>query len=214
MREKAVCFDLGGVIVQIRHYWGEILSDLKIVPLNPRSDYGHLTDFSGLDSFQKGEMSFDEYLQELGTYLGGVSVDQCGEIHGHILWKEYPESIVILDELKSRGIGVACLSNTNEPHFRECLDSGRFPVCNRFDRIVTSFELGLNKPDIAIFSEFERAMGWEGKSILFFDDALINVLAAREIGWHAIKIDPMGDVGNQIRAGLNDFLSLELGHCF
>lgn len=196
-------------MIQIRHFWGEVLDDLKLVPKQPRADYGHLTDFAGLDSFQKGEIGFEDYLDGLGAFLGGLPREDCRRVHAHILLAEYPESEAIVTDLKSRGIGVGCLSNTNEPHWRECVESGRFPVCAAFDRLVTSFELELNKPDPAIYREFERAMGWQGHEILFFDDALVNLDSAADCGWSVVLIDPQGDVGGQIRKGLAEFFGDE-----
>ena len=189
-------------MIKIRHYWGDILRSLEIVPRGAREDYGHLVDYSGIDKLQDGSLSYEEYVAGLGNYLGGVSVEDAARIHAHILWEEYPESLAIVKSLKGLGLNVGCLSNTNEPHIRECFESGRFPVCSAFDRLVTSYELGLNKPDLAIYREYERVMGIEGLRVVFFDDSVANVEAAREVGWTGFVVDPAGDVGGQIRAGL------------
>lgn len=198
----AVCFDLGGVMIKIRHTWGEVLDGLGLVPETPRADYGRLVDFPGLDAYQAGSMSFEEYLNGLGTYLGGLSRADAARVHGHILWEEYPGSLALVEELKGLGMRVGCLSNTNATHLEECMDSGRFPVCRAFDRLVTSFELGLNKPDAAIYRAFERELGVPGGGVVFFDDAVANVEGARAVGWEAFLVDPEGDVDGQLREGL------------
>lgn len=191
-------------MVRVRHTWDEALADAEVTPERPRERYGRLTDFTRLDAYQADEISFDEYLAGLGEFLGGVSADDARRVHGHILWDEYPGSLSLIRELKAAGYRVGCLSNTNRSHIEELMESGRFPVCHAFDRLVTSYELGLNKPDVAIYRAYERVMGLEGTPVAFFDDAPANVEGAREAGWTAFLIDPDGDVDGQIRDGLRE----------
>ena len=197
-------------MVKIRHHWGDVLSDIGVEPEHPRADYGRLVDFDGLDAYQKGDLSFEDYLVGLGEYLGGVSVEDARRAHAHIIWEEYPESLAIVKGLREAGVRVGCLSNTNKPHIDECMESGRFPVCHAFERLVTSYELELNKPDAAIYRAYERVMGLEGTPIVFFDDFIANVEGARAVDWTAFRVDPEGDVAGQIRSGLRE-VGIELG---
>ncbi len=73
-----------------------------------------------------------------------------------------------------------------------------FPTVGRLRHRFASHELGLNKPDPAIYHHVERQLGYTGKQILFFDDAEENVIAAREVGWRAEGIDPARDTARQM----------------
>jgi HAD superfamily hydrolase (TIGR01549 family) len=54
------------------------------------------------------------------------------------------------------------------------------------DDIVYSHEVGLAKPDPAIYALTARRLGVDPHEIVFLDDATVNVEAAREAGWHAV----------------------------
>ena len=72
----------------------------------------------------------------------------------------------------------------------------------RLQRRLASHELGLHKPDPAIYQAATRTLGAAPGEILFFDDLAHNVSAAREAGWAAEWIDPAGDPVGQMRAHL------------
>lgn len=63
-------------------------------------------------------------------------------------------------------------------------------ACWRFaevaDDIVYSHEVGLKKPDPAIYALAERRLGVEPQEMVFLDDVTANVEAARAAGWHAV----------------------------
>jgi len=55
-----------------------------------------------------------------------------------------------------------------------------------FDRVIISGDVGLAKPDPAIFSLALAACGLEARETVFIDDAPANVAVARELGLDAI----------------------------
>jgi FMN phosphatase YigB (HAD superfamily) len=63
-------------------------------------------------------------------------------------------------------------------------------ACWRFaevtDDIVYSHEVGLKKPDPAIYVLAQSRLGVEPEEILFLDDVSGHVDAARAAGWHAV----------------------------
>jgi FMN phosphatase YigB (HAD superfamily) len=63
-------------------------------------------------------------------------------------------------------------------------------ACWRFaevtDDIVYSHEVGLKKPDPAIYALAQRRLGVEPGEILFLDDVGGHVEAARAAGWHGV----------------------------
>ena len=54
------------------------------------------------------------------------------------------------------------------------------------DDIVYSHEVGLAKPDPAAYELVTRRLGVEAGEVLFLDDVEANVVAARDLGWHAV----------------------------
>jgi len=64
-------------------------------------------------------------------------------------------------------------------------------ACWRFadvtDDIVYSHEVGLKKPDPAIYALAERRLGVRPGEIVFLDDVPGHVEAARAAGWHAVQ---------------------------
>jgi putative hydrolase of the HAD superfamily len=54
------------------------------------------------------------------------------------------------------------------------------------DDLVYSHEVGLLKPDPAIYALAGARLGVEPQEIVFLDDRADNVAAAREVGWHGV----------------------------
>jgi putative hydrolase of the HAD superfamily len=60
-----------------------------------------------------------------------------------------------------------------------------WPLTQHFDHSFLSFELGVVKPDRALFDVVARRLEVDADRILFIDDNRINVDGARESGWRA-----------------------------
>lgn len=77
------------------------------------------------------------------------------------------------------------LSNINDIHWRFVQE--RYPhVLQGFDRLVASHEVGLEKPDPAIFEWVMRDSGYPAAAHLFIDDIAENVESARTLGMDGI----------------------------
>ena len=61
-----------------------------------------------------------------------------------------------------------------------------FPDGAWLDPMIFSSEIGAVKPSDAAFAAAEARLGFGGDAVLFIDDALENVSAARRRGWDAI----------------------------
>jgi HAD superfamily hydrolase (TIGR01509 family) len=191
---RAVCFDLGGVLVQINRNWEDALAAAGI-----RSEaFGILTSLPELEQFQMEAITLDEYLEALGVHLKLDSVEDALRVHNLILKEPYPGTLELIEQLHERGITTGCLSNTSAPHWHEMLNSGRFPNVTSLEHRLASQELRLHKPDPQIFQAFEDTVGATGREIVFFDDTEEHVDAARERGWRAFWIDHSGDTAEQM----------------
>ena len=57
-----------------------------------------------------------------------------------------------------------------------------------FDAVVVSCEIGLRKPDAAMFDHVTTALGVTPGSTVLLDDLEGNVDGARAAGWHAVLV--------------------------
>ncbi len=85
--------------------------------------------------------------------------------------------------LRDRGLTVGILSNS-APGAREAERHHGFEAVT--DDIVYSHEVGLAKPDPAIYELTARRLGVRPDEIAFLDDHPPHVEAARAVGWHAV----------------------------
>ncbi|MBX3095651.1 MAG: HAD-IA family hydrolase [Fimbriimonadaceae bacterium] len=182
--------DLGGVMVRIRHRWDEIGATMGIeLPESP------LATCEVLRRFQGAETGEETYLRELAAHYG-IPSDRATEFHQRILIGEYPGIAEFIQRVRKSGFGVGCFSNTNAPHWRQMSDPALYPTVANLDIRVASHEIGANKPEPAAYESVERATKASGKQIVFVDDSLPNVEAARERGWQAYHIRPQQAVSD------------------
>ena len=95
-----------------------------------------------------------------------------------------PDTVAWLRRLHAQGRPLHYLSNMPEPfaaHFERTHDFMRL-----FESGVFSSRVQLLKPDRAIFDHAAKAFGRAPSDLLFLDDHLPNIVAAREAGWTAI----------------------------
>jgi FMN phosphatase YigB (HAD superfamily) len=91
--------------------------------------------------------------------------------------------VALAESLKTRVPRLA-LSNTNAIHAEYFLE--RFPFLNDFDAHVFSHEVGLLKPDAAIYQHALGKYGLTAGRTIFVDDMAANVESARRVGMQAV----------------------------
>lgn len=87
-------------------------------------------------------------------------------------------------ELKQHGIKTAILSNMGDNVLANI--ERTFDWLARFDVLVWSYQLGMAKPEPAIYQHTLRELGVEPGEALFIDDRLVNIEAARALGMQGI----------------------------
>lgn len=84
------------------------------------------------------------------------------------------------------GVRKGCLSNSNVVHWpRKCHE---MRICELLDEYYLSFQLGVCKPDPAIFQLTVTRAGVEPGAIVFLDDNQLNVDGARAVGLDAERV--------------------------
>jgi putative hydrolase of the HAD superfamily len=84
-----------------------------------------------------------------------------------------------------RRSGLACCLATNQEENRAQYMRWEMGFSEIFDRLFFSHRLGRQKPDHRFYGLIEESLGLTGPEILFWDDAAMNVRAARECSWNA-----------------------------
>ena len=202
-RVRLVCFDLGGVIIRICQTWEERVAAAglemrdtahwdKIDPARDTLMVGYMT----------GILTGRQFAHQLSEALHGqYSPEEVTAIHDAWLIDEYEGVGAIVDRLHQAGLDTAALSNTTNEHWARM---DEFPTVAQLKHRFASHELGLSKPEPAIYQHVEQQLGYTARQILFFDDAEENVIAARNVGWRAERVDPAGAPAQQIRNALTE----------
>lgn len=96
----------------------------------------------------------------------------------------YEDSVAIMEGLIADGHDVTMLTNFARDTFREARE--RFAFLNRPRGVTVSGEIGLIKPDRAIYEKHAADFSLEPAATLFIDDSEANVRGAIAAGWQAI----------------------------
>ncbi|TPK95874.1 MULTISPECIES: HAD family phosphatase [unclassified Mesorhizobium] len=96
----------------------------------------------------------------------------------------YDDSVAIMVDLIESGRDVTMLTNFAADTFTEARQ--RFDFLDRPRGVTVSGEVGLIKPDQAIYDHHVAAFGLEPLATLFIDDSQKNVDGAKAAGWQAV----------------------------
>ena len=86
--------------------------------------------------------------------------------------------------LKRRGVAIGVISNTNDVHVHWL--RAQIPEFASFDSVIFSSDVGLLKPDPAIYLRSLSELGVETGRALFVDDLPENVVGAQAVGMAAL----------------------------
>lgn len=198
---RVVCFDLGGVVVRI---CGSFREGCDAAGVTPAIDLDATLDRVALGEVvhrhQLGDLPCADFHASVSGLTGArVSTDELRRVHDAWILGEFDGVAALIDEVHAAGLESACLSNTNESHWRRMHG---MPAFDRIRHRHASHLLRLCKPDPRIFRAFEQRTGFAPASIIYFDDLAPNAMAASMAGWRAELIDPNRGTAPQIRAAL------------
>lgn len=206
-----VLFDFGGVFTESPFAAVEAMArDLDVdVGRFAELMFGayHLDTDHPWHQLERGETSFDQARENIMA-LGQAAdmpvdpLDLLMRMAGGNLVRE--PMVQTLRDIKHAGYPVAIITN----NVREFRDGWRalIPVDALIDRVFDSSEMGVRKPDPAIYQQALADMGGVApQRAVFLDDVEQNVRSARELGMHGIHVQD--DATAAIRS-LRDLLQL------
>ncbi len=134
--------------------------------------------------FMKGEVDFPRFCKELCAHCGvdystGTEALIDEAMHKGV-GEFYAETLAVMSELQLKGIEVGLLSNAlpNLSNTAKGLAAD--------DKIFVSYKLGLLKPDAEIYKQILTLLKAKPEEVIFIDDKLKNVEAAKSIGINGI----------------------------
>jgi len=99
----------------------------------------------------------------------------------------YEDSVALMLGLIEDGRDVTMLTNFAADTFAEA--RARFPFLDRPRGVTVSGEIGLIKPEKAIFDRHAADFGLDPSASLFIDDSAKNVKGAIDAGWQAVLFE-------------------------
>ncbi len=129
---------------------------------------------------ERGELAVDEFERRFAPHLG--IADHAGLVQ-RLFAGVGPDGPMVeaVRHAHDAGIKTAVISNSWGDATYDTVDIGRL-----FDEIVISGEVGLHKPDAAIFELTCTRLGLEPNECVFVDDLRENCAAAEALGMAAI----------------------------
>lgn len=137
--------------------------------------------------------------EDLGQTLAPGTSDALAEADFAAWAHPNPETLAWARALKAEGYRIGILTNMPTdflPWFDRCAAEFRALA----DAEVVSGAEGIVKPNPAIYALMARRIDLPPEALLFLDDTLANVEAARACGWHAHPFTSAADAAEALRA--------------
>jgi glucose-1-phosphatase len=181
----AITFDLGNVLVRVEHLrFCRRLAALA--GLSPQEVYTQVFESSLEPGYDTGRISSQEFYERVTAHFGvELSYARFCE-----LWCDIFDPMEAMETVVARlapRFPLFLLSNTNALHFdyiRERFSS----ILEPFQAFVLSYEVGSRKPEAAIYQALIQEVQRLPEEILFLDDKLAFVEAARDQGLAAWQV--------------------------
>jgi glucose-1-phosphatase len=183
---KNIIFDYGGVIINIDFnltidaFKKLGFSNVEEVLFRPNSS-------RLLPMMERGQMSPENFYQEIRKYSGLNLSDKEIEIAWNALLLDMPEKrIRLLEKLRNK-YRIFLLSNSNIIHYHQYLSQlndqyGYSHFDMLFEKAWFSHDLNMNKPNLDIYYHTLKDAGLIPHETLFIDDTKINSDAASKTG--------------------------------
>jgi len=189
---NTIIFDFGGVILDIN-------PELSI---NAFKKYGGEAGMKKIEEsdilwqFERGEIDVKTIHEGICKYIGAtLSEDEFINYWCALLLEYKPKRIEKIKEL-AKTHKLIMLSNTNEIHFayfsQKLKDEYGITFNDLFSEVYLSHEMGLVKPDKAIYEQVIKEQNLIPEQTLFIEDTLANAKAAEDIGIKTLVIPRNG----------------------
>ena len=193
---KVILFDLGNVLIKID--FSKVISEW--VRFSGKDDIQISSDSilcSENGKYERGEISTQQFVSSLKRELKlNISDEKFLQGWNNIFVGETPGIRNVIDRVFSK-YPLFVFSNTYISHSK-VWRSQYSDLLKYFDKIFTSYELGMRKPEKESFLEVCSDIGVTPENILFFDDTMENVVVAQEMGMSSVQVNSIDDINNHL----------------
>ena len=175
---------MGGVIIDIapdkaKQAFKQLLKD-KYSDLEK-----HIDQTNFLEAYEIGTISSNEFIKQIQQFNPSITDSEITNAWNSMLLYIDPQKIEIINQLRNQ-YKVYLLSNTNDIHMQwihqYAVDHLNIEnMSSPFDRAFYSYELGLRKPDPAIFRYVIDQQNINPKETLFIDDSEEHIHSAQRL---------------------------------
>lgn len=194
---NVILFDLGGVLMDFGGL--QRLTQLSGQKENPalRSRW---TASKWVQGFERGACDAEAFAKGVVDEWG-LDLTPAAFLNDFAQWSAGPfaGSLDLVRRLHG-AIPMGCLSNTNPVHWQRHLD--HWGIVQHLDWTFTSHEVGIMKPEPAIFAYVIHTIGLPPDQLLFLDDSNEHVQAARASGMRAEQTRGLQEVQDALRSHL------------
>ncbi|MDP3182146.1 MAG: HAD family phosphatase [Desulfobaccales bacterium] len=197
LRITAMALDLGNVLVKVDHYrFCRGLAGYAGPHLTPEEVFAAVFDAALEPGYDTGRISSIEFYQRIMSRFR-LALPYPAFCR---LWTEIFDPMEGMSEVVAH-LGskypLFLLSNTNSLHFDYIRQ--RFPLLGHFLKFILSYQVGSRKPESGIYHALIREVGHPPQQILFLDDKLPFVEAARSHGLTAWPFTTPQDLQKTLR---------------
>jgi 2-haloacid dehalogenase len=192
-------FDLGGVVL----VWDPVAAVAAAVGQERAERFVHGTEFDFATwnhaqdagrSWAEAEAAATSSHPQLAEEIAAYRPNFARSLRGLV-----PGTTGILHDLRTRGVRLVALTNWSAETIHHAEDA--FPeVFAVFDDVVVSGAEGVAKPDPEIFEVLRRRLGTRIDDVFYVDDAVRNVMAARDAGMDAVLFTDAAALAADLRS--------------
>lgn len=198
-RIEAGIFDVGGVLIsnQMAHVWRDVRETLQLEETVFRTAWRELGAALGAGQVEEADF-WRGFLERTGA-KGTLPEESLFVREYGRRWSVHQPVLDLVVRLKELGLKTAVLSNTITAHVTHNRERGLYAP---FDVLVFSNEVGMSKPDEAIYRHTLDRLGLAERpeAAFFVDDLEENVAAARALGMRGILFTDPAQLMEEVRA--------------
>ncbi|MBC8507016.1 MAG: HAD family phosphatase [Anaerolineales bacterium] len=201
MSIENIVFDLGGVLIE----WNpeRIIAGFTDDPELSQTLMVSIFDHPDWAAKDRGTYSETELTQRFAQRTG-LSVGDITElmlaIKNSLLLM--PDTLPLMDELRTKGYTLYCLSNMPVEHYVHLKNKCDF--WDKFEGIVISGQVNMVKPEPEIYQYLLSEYQLDPATCVFIDDSPKNIEVARSIGMNGIVFTDVQSCRQELRAMLKN----------
>lgn len=183
---KAIIFDFGDIFINL-DIQAQIDAFAKLGLHGPNPELVEANDL-----LEKGQISENQFLEVVQKYTDNASLEDIREAWNAIIG-DFPLYRLEFLQMLARKYKLFLLTNTDSIHidrFEHNFGVSFFSDFYRcFEKVFYSHEMGMRKPDRAIFNFILNKYDLSSRHTLFVDDKKINTDAAASLGIHVWNLE-------------------------